>query len=990
MDKFNFNELKDKDIYSILNERLNKAFTVEEETVDINDGLSGMEYWKAVLKSFISQNRKTIIVGISYFILVINFLALIICFILSVVRLNTRYAASNIIYFSISMILPFACWVISTRYDFWSFHDRKIKMLRFCFANFGILLANINAKIIGSILMPFFVNLAMSQTQEVSLSMIKSLARFTMLISCSIVPIAIFIALVKTTNNPITYENIVRFKLTKLIDFRSKEEKEFAYDMDIVRNLKTGKKHIIKEKDRYLHALCNGVTGTGKTSSTFTCQIESDIEQISYNMEYQKKMVQKYLDEGLIRMKKPMKDIDYSIENFEVIDNEKNKDLLTKLKYKAKIAGITAMAPNASFSDDIYGLAKAKGLKVNRLDPILGANGKMKEGFVGFNPLYINPKLDIFDWHIEVIQKAVLLADVTQAVFDASGQSDVYFAGLNRNITTTVTIMILLTFPFMKGKEGKQPTIRDVQDVLHDFDKATPYLTVMEEKYAKKPINRMKPDLGQFQPIYDVVKHDMLGDGKQQLFDQCRGLRNIIDSTMQNPMIRNILCYEKSMDLDAALENGEITLVNYALELGADSTVFGLFFLLSLISAAYRRKGNENTRIPNFIYIDELSVLLHSRLEQCFTLFRQYRMAMFVAIQSLSQMEKSPSTAFLKQVLLGNCSHHFVFGRAAAEEMKMYQDLAGTSNQIVEMEGVTETSLYSDNPTRSYNRRSSLQLKNNVEASQIRYRDFQEVTVVTVDNGSPVDMFAGKVSFLPEFRKLKKKRYCVDWDIYITNNSSKEEPDSKRPEDQGAKKTEIHNKIEKLKVTNAEDIYTESDSKEPDKQETQKTELSSRIEKLKVVSGEDIYTESDRQIADIPAFIKQKEAQKGTDDNEKQDTENQASEYISPGQTVDTERQAKQEEISYSQDIEEIEDDEIIEDEEIFDDEVGSEVENESYNETELVPEINDSNEPAQTNRNIPESDQDNQSINNTKIKEKQAEDTIKIKDLTSKFKIQE
>lgn len=108
--------------------------------------------------------------------------------------------------------------------------------------------------------------------------------------------------------------------------------------------------------------------------------------------------------------------------------------------------------------------------------------------------------------------------------------------------------------------------------------------------------------------------------------------------------------------------------MNYALELGSDSTVFGLFFMLSMINAVYRRPGGEIKKLPHFFYIDELPVLLHPRIEGCFSLFRQFRVAMFVAVQSLAQMEKSNNTAFLKDVLLGNCAHHFVFGRAAAQE----------------------------------------------------------------------------------------------------------------------------------------------------------------------------------------------------------------------------------------------------------------------------------------------------------------------------------
>ena len=59
--------------------------------------------------------------------------------------------------------------------------------------------------------------------------------------------------------------------------------------MSIVKDLETGEQKNIKERDRFLHAVANGTTGTGKTSGCFTCAIQSDIDQIVYNLEYQKK-----------------------------------------------------------------------------------------------------------------------------------------------------------------------------------------------------------------------------------------------------------------------------------------------------------------------------------------------------------------------------------------------------------------------------------------------------------------------------------------------------------------------------------------------------------------------------------------------------------------------------------------------------------------------------------------------------------------------------
>ena len=107
-----------------------------------------------------------------------------------------------------------------------------------------------------------------------------------------------------------------------------------------------------------------------------------------------------------------------------------------------------------------------------------------------------------------------------------------------------------------------------------------------------------------------------------------------------------------------------------------------------------------------------------------------------------------------------------MFGRAAAQEMELYESIAGMSLQVTHMEGERGTSVFSDNPNLSYDRRDTIEEKSNITGTDVRYRNFQEVTVVTVDNGSAVDAFLGKVSFLPSYRRLKKKRFSVDWSAY--------------------------------------------------------------------------------------------------------------------------------------------------------------------------------------------------------------------------------
>lgn len=347
-----------------------------------------------------------------------------------------------------------------------------MRTFTFCCFNAVLCLCSIVFRISGTFSIPFFAGL--TPTIALNEERIRAFARLVLLLTPTITCTLMMTAICKNLYSPIIKTSLIRFKFDTQFDLRSSKEKEFAYDMSIVKDLETGEQKNIKERDRFLHAVANGTTGTGKTSSCFTCAIQSDIDQIVYNLEYQKKKVMEYLEKGQIHMKVPMRDCDFTVDNF-VPDNPKDEKLLYNLKFKAPIAGITAMAPNASFSDEIYDLARAKGLKVNRVDPTLGKDGKLKEGFKGFNPLYMKPGLPIMEQIIKRNEIAVLFADVAQAVYDASGQSDVYFAGLNKNVTTSVTMLVLLTFEFLPESEKagrSQPDPTDVQNILNNFQKA--------------------------------------------------------------------------------------------------------------------------------------------------------------------------------------------------------------------------------------------------------------------------------------------------------------------------------------------------------------------------------------------------------------------------------------------------------------------------------------------------------------------------------------
>ena len=107
--------------------------------------------------------------------------------------------------------------------------------------------------------------------------------------------------------------------------------------------------------------------------------------------------------------------------------------------------------------------------------------------------------------------------------------------------------------------------------------------------------------------------------------------------------------------------------------------------------------------VSKFIYIDELPVLLHPKLQSFFTLFRQYRVAVICAIQTLDQVKKIQ----LDSIMLGNCAHQIIFGRVSTTEMDIFSKMAGETLEHVTQETVTETAITAELPAYSYSRRST-------------------------------------------------------------------------------------------------------------------------------------------------------------------------------------------------------------------------------------------------------------------------------------------
>lgn len=729
------------------------------------------------------KSKKGIVTS-GYTFLIINIGILIARYLYCIAYLDRVIVSNNIMYLLISISIPFATWIYSTTDEQFNFYNQKLFFLGTGVINAFLTLYQPLYTVIWDYALPKImlipINEAMTQ------GMVVNLARAALILPIVLLIVVLVINLFNPYFQGESAQNLAAWKLKHAVDLR--ENKDTAYDFLPVKNLKTKKTILIKESDRFVHTLIDGATGVGKTSSVMLTAVYFDLMKKVENRERLEKELLNMVNEKKAYVKGPV--TTFSPSN--IVPKKKYLNEYRKLIKKYPDCGITVMAPNSGFPDDVVKLCRAFDVPVNVMDPEYDEDtGRLKEGFIGMNPFYVPENLKEEERTIWISEKAAAFSDVMIALKD-NGSKDEYFVGINESVTTNIAIICMRGVPLL---EHRQPNIDDIQLCINDFKRLEQYINAIENHYKinvkvnsvagpsqKGAINAntlkeraMETSCtyengGEDNPYYMTllyVKEELLGAGAEKMRDQSRGLRNLINGFLMNPRIKKMLTTSNYINFDGILHNGEVTVINTATAIGdSTSTALGLFILLNLKQAVMRRKKND--RKNHFWYIDELPVYIHPKTESMFSLFRQFRVAMIVAIQTLDQMEKNANTKYLKGVITNSCGTQIIFGRVNPSEMKIYSELAGVEEVNVVQRTISKNSILSDNASISMSERVTPTRQNVMEGKKIRNRDFQEVTIFHIDEGRIMPAEHGKVSFLPKecFKKVARNR--IDWNKYVT------------------------------------------------------------------------------------------------------------------------------------------------------------------------------------------------------------------------------
>ena len=442
----------------------------------------------------------------------------------------------------------------------------------------------------------------------------------------------------------------------------------YTCEMFLCKDRETGKNIKTPESRRFESSLIVGVCGSGKTSMMFEPMIARDIEKKYFFRESAKELGYTALRTNIATLNCPYSN-DYINENFSlnmispVPSKEKvYKAFFAKLLYYYdgdnsiyKNLGITYMAPDYESISHIKDVANNFGIKYNIIDPNDNTS-------IGLNPFsYQDP-----------IKTSIAISSILKRLYaseDSYNLSNHDEAFMENVVTQAIeNLVLLLKEVYPRLHEGDLPNLEDLLDLLNDFD----LIEQMSEQMKEFPelAEKYKIQLGYFKKTFYKTAH---GREETEKFLQASAAQ--LENMLRYPGVRNILCNRvNNLNYDNALANGDVTLVcTRRGDLGPSiHKAFGLFFILLMQQSVLSRPGNEKTRIPHFLYIDEFPPFVCKATEDIFTLYRKYRVGTIISSQNLSQFGKNGGNNF-RQTLLANCSTKVVFGNNTPEDNEWWE-----------------------------------------------------------------------------------------------------------------------------------------------------------------------------------------------------------------------------------------------------------------------------------------------------------------------------
>ncbi len=458
------------------------------------------------------------------------------------------------------------------------------------------------------------------------------------------------------------------------INLSEKKENTGAYSVELplYSDKKTGANVVMTEQGRFQSTFICGVSGSGKTSMLFEPMMAKDIEKKFFFKEASKELGYTALKTGLAYLKYPY-DNSYLNDNFNLnmLVPNSGKEKLFKAYLKKMIAydggnsilyrdlGFTSISPDYESTSRILEVANNYNIPVNLIDP---ANPDSP----GLNPF-------AFDDPVKI---AIIISSVLKEMYTYAGRDieESFRQNVTLQAVENVSILLKEMYPRLNGE--LLPNLEDMLNMFNDFS--------LVEKMCKQL--EAIPELAkEYSLQLGYFKKNFYANGvnREETEKYISAAATQLDTLLRVQGVRNILCNRSNnLNYDDILANGEITLVcTRRGDLGATvHTAFGLFFLLLMQYSVLRRPGNEKSRVPHFLYIDEFPDFITHATTNMFTLYRKYRVGIIISAQNLRQLGEQNKSKY-RETILANCANKFIFGNNTPEDNAWWELELGTKRE---------------------------------------------------------------------------------------------------------------------------------------------------------------------------------------------------------------------------------------------------------------------------------------------------------------------
>ena len=566
----------------------------------------------------------------------------------------------------------------------------------------------------------------------------------------------------KVNDTPLLQESIFEYKGISLAP-KNKDAGPNSCQMALCTDKRTGKTVTISEKKRFESMLVVGVSGSGKTSLIFEPMIAKDIDKKYFYRETSKELGFIALKTGIASLNCPY-DNDYINNNFNLNmikakESKKNifNSYMKKMIYDIsgdKIVyrnlGLTYISPDYESTSHILKIADAYKIKVNLVDP-------QNPDSPGINPFAYD----------NAMQTSIAISTVLKGIAHTSGHSvDIaYNNTLSYQVIENLSILLKEMYPRMH--EGELPTLEDLLSMLNDF------------KLVEYMCNELQKDselTKKYNLLLNYFKQNFYTNapGRENTEKAIYSISSTLDNLLRHPGVRDILCNRtNNINFDNALANGEITLLcTRRGDLGASThKAFGLFFILSMQYAVLRRPGNENSRIPHFLYIDEFPDFICSSTEALFTLYRKYRVGTVISAQTLDQLNACDKK--YKNTIIANCVHKVVFGNNTPEDNEWWSKEMGEEKKWRYKQSYDFAKDQYDSKATDFGYRPDIKYK----PGKIQSTKFKECVYKIVGDNGKYENGIGLLDFVPS--KFKEKHETKSFNYSKFNGGDVVEDESK-------------------------------------------------------------------------------------------------------------------------------------------------------------------------------------------------------------------